>query len=377
MILTFARARIHPLFCITLAFILGIFAQLYTGHTHLAGLLLIVPLGLILQSNARILLYLTLAVAYIFGGVCLQWQQHEHAKLYSYAAGQTCDIIGTITDIHTVDHPYFNRCITLKTTQIKHHFSHYWHSGNYSIQLYTRSKKLPLVGDSIAINSLVFKKPSSKTTFDDYLIKEGIHATLFINDFNYISLDQPSTSWRRTLFNLREKLCNNIKNKMSTKTYMLFSSVFLGNKFFSKKSFEYIKEHFTTWGVTHYLARSGLHMVIFVMGWYFILNLLPIPFLLKELLIISISMSYFLLSWLSVSFIRAFFAFLLYRVGTLLHRPTDVLHILSIICLIILCCNPMQLFFLDFQLSFGLTFALAYFNQLQLHAKNQYPKTIA
>ncbi len=377
MVLSFARTRIHPLFCITLAFIFGIFCQLYTGHVHIMGLAFIVPLGLLTQFHSRLFLYLALIIAYIFGGICLQWQKYEHYKLYSYAAGQTCDIMGTILDVHTVDHPCFNRCITLKTTRIKHHFSRDWQHNSYVIQMYTRTKQLPAVGDSIAINTLTFKAPPAKTAFDDYLIKEGIHATLFINNLEYTILDHPVTSWRRTLFDLREQLCNAIKNKMTSKTYMLFASVFLGNKFFSKRSFEYTKEHFTTWGVTHYLARSGLHMVIFVMSWYFILNLLPLPFLIKELIIICISISYCLLSWLSISFIRAFFAFIMYKIGTLLYRQIDVLHILSLICLIILCCNPMQLFFLDFQLSFGLTFALAYFNQLQLHAKNQSPKTIA
>jgi ComEC/Rec2-related protein len=375
---TFVTTRLHPLFFITLAFILGICIQLYSGYLHILGLIPLVLMGILARPFSYITFYLLLVSAYIAGGICLQIQKNAHCALYEYTAGQSCDITAQVIDMHPVDHPRFNCCITLATNSIKHSSTNIWSFTKYTLQVYCRYQKDLCVGDVIAVNNIHFKHITEKTSFNDYLTKEGIHGTLFMSDFIYTLLEHPTKSWRRSIFQIRQHICDQLKKKMPHKTYMLFASIFLGNKYCNKKIFERAKEHFTTWGVTHYLARSGLHMVIFVMGWHFLLSFLPLPFLFKELLIICLSISYCLLSWPSISFIRAFLAFFLYKFCLLIRQQADVLHVLTVVCLMILCFNPMQLFFLDFQLSFGLTFALAYFNLLQTHTKNRLlDKTIA
>ena len=70
----------------------------------------------------------------------------------------------------------------------------------------------------------------------------------------------------------------------------------------------------------------------------------------------SLSILYFILSWPSISFIRAFLIFLFTKYCNLHRHPTHFMHILLLTCCIVLLINPLQLFFLDFQLSFFLTF---------------------
>ncbi|HSW73575.1 MAG TPA: ComEC/Rec2 family competence protein, partial [Candidatus Limnocylindria bacterium] len=168
-----------------------------------------------------------------------------------------------------------------------------------------------------------------------------------------------------------------LQKKLSRPTAHLFSSIFLGNKYARKKDIEPLKEHFTTWGVTHYLARSGLHMVIFTITWHTLLTFIPLAFALKEALLIALVIIYALLSWTTISFTRALLLFLIHRLCSLLRLQTDLLYLLTLVALAILFDNPLQLFFLDFQLSFGLTFALAYFGQLQTYYRHSRHKTIA
>src|SRR3990167_3930800 len=129
---------------------------------------------------------------------------------------------------------------------------------------------------------------------------------------------------------------------------------------------------FQQWGLSHVLARSGLHLVIFVFIWRWLLNFLPLSFYRKNLLLLFISLVYALCSWPSVSFIRAWYALIFYFFCALfLRRPSHTLHIISLVYCIILFLNPLQLFFLDFQLSFLLTYALTWMGELSLLAKRK------
>ncbi len=67
---------------------------------------------------------------------------------------------------------------------------------------------------------------------------------------------------------------------------------------------------------------------------------------------------------------RALYTFILYKICILHKRPSHLVYLLSLVCFFVLLDNPMQLFFLDFQLSFTLTFALAWFNQISSRKNN-------
>ncbi len=203
------------------------------------------------------------------------------------------------------------------------------------------------------------------------------YTTLFIHKPAYVFIRRPHWSLERSLFYLRNHTLERLKKRLSPRTYQLFNSIFLGNKHTQKRLTEKNKEHFNTWGVSHYLARSGLHMIIFIVIWQFLFMMIPCNWIVKELFLILLSCIYLCLSWTSISFNRAFLTFIFYKFLLLFRIQTQFFHLLTVICFLILFYNPLHIFFLDFQLSFGLTFALACFNQIKTHHKYTHYQIVA
>ncbi len=236
------------------------------------------------------------------------------------------------------------------------------------IQIYTAPTTDLEIGDTIEIKNVTIKKPTN-ADFNNYLLKEGIVATLFIEHLEYKRIQRPTHSLARWLSYKRDGILQAFQHSLSRPTFALFASLFLGEKQTSKKTIESLQKYFKQWGILHYLARSGLHLVIVLSVYEFLLRLFPISFGTKHLSLLVFNSIYFLLSWPSVSFVRAFLIFLLYKLFSLVYIPTHFLHILYLSCIIILLYNPLQLFFLDFQLSFGFTFALGWLNQYKVETK--------
>ncbi len=243
-----------------------------------------------------------------------------------------------------------------------------WEKTDTQVQIYLTRPTYVLPGDTIAITGITLKKPNNGD-FDFYLIKESIATSVCMPKLPCILLSRPHFCITRALWDLKTNLLYRIKDKLSRTTFALFSSIFLGNRQIVKKEMNTIKDYYKTWGISHHLARGGLHLVIFIAIWGLLLNLTPIPFILKQLLLILICTIYLLLSWTSISFMRAFFTFFVYKLCTLSKVSPNTLHALTIVTFCLLFLNPVQLFFLDFQLSFGITGALAWFN-LVMHAQN-------
>ncbi len=103
--------------------------------------------------------------------------------------------------------------------------------------------------------------------------------------------------------------------------------------------------------------------MVLIGAWSFLLSFIRIPWIIVQILLFLLLGIYYLLSWPSVSFIRACIAWLCYQGFSLTGKSTRALHIISLTTLIVLLINPYQLFFLDFQLSFGLTCVLAWWQE--------------
>jgi competence protein ComEC len=198
---------------------------------------------------------------------------------------------------------------------------------------------------------------SGNPTFSKYLLKRGAISTIFLYYPNYRIIKKSKNSFSRWICNKRAEIFEKIKDKMPRKTFAYFSNIFLGTK---QKPIKKARHYFQYWGISHHLARSGLHIALFILTWGFILSLAPIPFLIKHLLLILLCTLYALLSWTSISFIRAISIFFLYEAGKIFNKQTNIMYFLFLVALTVLVFNPIQLFFLDFQLSFGLTFAIIY-----------------
>lgn len=241
-------------------------------------------------------------------------------------------------------------------------------SSAHLVQIFSPKESNVKIGDTIEAKNLAIKAPK-EGDFKKYLMKEGISATVFAEQFSPLILSRPTHSIGNWLHEKRQFLLLAFKKNLSPTATTLYASLFLGEKGSYKTILDRIQLQCKQWGILHYLARSGLHLVIVLSVYEKILRTIPLPFGLKQLILIILATIYFLLSWPSISFIRAFLVFLLYKLFMLTYTQTNFLHILTLSCIIILITNPFQLFFLDFQLSFCLTFALALINQYKTPPK--------
>lgn len=316
-----------------------------------------------------------------FGGayvLFLQCQEH-HYIVRNYLSQAPIDIVATVTDKN--DWAQANGkagcMLSCHVTEVFNPATRHHNHETFDILCYVKKPSRATVGDMIVIKNATIQqskksqRPSDgQPTFYDYMIKEHYAATLFLGSDFAIKIDKrPYLSISRWLWDLRNSTYNRIKKMLQPQTCTYFGLIFLGNK--QQEGVDELRPTFNNWGLAHYLARAGLHIILFIMIWSSFLKLIPIHITFKRFLLICICLIYNLYSWPSIPFIRAYYSFLLIQIGMLIGMQTNFLHILGVICFVVLLFNPLQLFFLDFQLTFALTFALAIFSPLLNDQKNQ------
>ena len=357
----FIKIQLHPLNYCALALACSI-ACVSLFYAWIIWGITIIAIALVLLPKQSRWWLLVIAATYLGGAYRFQSTMQVHHAFVERLNNIPCTLKGAILSIEPQEGARTKQKITIQTDSFLISGDIPYRSEQI-IQIYLTRSTNARVADEIEIHDFCLKKNKNES-YDDYLIKENIAATVFLTSLDYKLIHRPSFSLSRGLFYFKQNLLARCRKKLSRSTFAFFASVFLGNKSFGKKQMEEPKDNCKTWGISHYLARSGLHMVIFICIWFFLLNLMPLSFRLKQFLLIGIGILYHILSWPSISFIRAFMSFLLFKSCTLLQLPSQLLHLLTLVTIAVLLHNPMQLFFLDFQLSFGLTFALAWFNHV-------------
>lgn len=365
----------------TLALICGIILQTYLPSLYASPAILITlylaSIGVYALHSYLQNIYITtrtiIALSLILvGGFAYRHQQTSHATFHESIATDPFDIMGTVTHSMPVYQGHIKQRLTIQVNALKKTNQDGWQQINKNIHLQTAQIMDVQVGDSIEISNLICK-PSKKNSFDTYLIKEKIAASIFSEAPEWKLKYRPIFSLRRFIYNTSSNLNKTLQKKLSKESFSLFTSLFLGDTSTCKKQLEHTRDQFRAWGIMHFLARSGLHLIIFIAVWQSLLCLLPLPFLLKQLIMLLLSLIYFALSWSSISFMRALYTFILYKLCALHKKPSHLVYLLSLVCFFVLLDNPIQLFFLDFQLSFTLTFALAWFNQISSGKKHPIP----
>ncbi len=365
--LRLTKSNIHPLVYVTFALIAGIWWQEASKNfvPCAAALALFVITAFFTQTGIRnrIIFSCLLIGSFAAGALLLFWQHTKHIQMQEQLCATSCSIRGTVTGKEPSGNPAMNSCLMIALDKVNHN-KLTWKSESGTIQVYARYDNNIFVGDNIEIRNITLRKTTG-TSFDNYLTKNDIAATAFVNKLDYSLTSRPQWSIRRTLWQARDTLSRRLRGKLSYQTSSLFLLTFLGTNLGNKKSAQKTKDLFKIWGILHFLARSGLHLVIFIVIWEFLLGFIPLPFHIKQIILIIISSLYGILSWPSLPFIRALSTFLLYKIGPWANTRGSSLYLLALVCFVMLILNPVQLLFLDFQLSFGLTFVLAWFSQLQ------------
>ncbi len=359
-----------PLLILTICFILGII--FYTSFILFLIIFLFLFCGSLYAHNKNILLPKQLILCSFFI-LCGAWLHHkelsDYDTFYTKIDNKKCTVTGTIIDKNetTLNHQK-TTAITIAIDEIA--TENDTQKSNKLMLFYIKCNNDIAVGDTVTFFDALCKKPSSDD-FKRYQIKEQIIATSFDNNINYRIDHHPTWSLRHWLWNQKKQLLLGLEEKLSPDGFRFFSSLFLGNRAYIKNELEKTNDQFKTWGISHFLARSGLHLVLFIFIWQAVFCLIPLPFLIKQIIMLLLSCIYFVFTWTSAPFTRSFALFIFSKICLFNKTPFNVLHYLILVCFIFLLYCPLYLFFLDFQLSFALTFALAWFNQVTpLHKNN-------
>lgn len=366
----FLPAAVPRLLYATLSFMVGIIGA-YFHQYWLIPVALSLPALIALSLKKKISLTPYFYLFFFCTGF-LKTDTFLHYRATLFPLWHT-SIEATVENITFVESKTWRYQILLKVD--KYFDTNSWKEKPFVLQLYTHKKPTFKVADTVHCALDHIGAPDGD--FKLYLYKEGIDATAFQGIVTSKIIKRPAYSWKRWVSQKKRMLHYRLLKKMNTPTFALFSSLFMGNRTSVKQELEPQKPLFKVWGIAHFLARSGLHLLIFIAILSKLLQYVPAPFLVKQGILFIIALFYFLFSWNAVSFNRAFYTFLFYKFATFLSIPFHSMHALSFICLLILIENPLHLFFLDFQLTFLLTFCLIWIAHIHHQRRLLYPQSIA
>ena len=200
-------------------------------------------------------------------------------------------------------------------------------------------------------------KPSSKGAgfdYESYLLSHGISGTLRVQAKDWHSLPPDGTEGLRIrAVRFRRSVIRKYQEwGLSGNALAVVSAVSLGEK---RALSDNLREVYSTSGVSHVLAVSGLHVGI--MCWFLYLIFPAFMFRraewLRQFVVMGILWSYAFAIGLPVSITRTLIMFSIVAMCRAGERETSALNSLGVAAIIMLAANPSALFDMSFQFSFS------------------------
>lgn len=234
--------------------------------------------------------------------------------------------------------------------------------GGHNIYLYLpKDSIVPTLepGQRIVFDGRINKPSSEGAGFDyaSYLLSHGISGTLRVQAKDWDSLLSDGTEGLRVrAVKFRRAVIRKYQEwGLSGNALAVASAVSLGEK---RALSDHLREVYSTSGVSHVLAVSGLHVGI--MCWFLYLIFPAVMFRrvkwLRETLVMGILWVYAFAIGLPVSITRTLIMFSIVAVCRAAERETSALNSLGIAAIIMLAADPSALFDMSFQLSFSAVF---------------------
>lgn len=275
--------------------------------------------------------------------------------MHSYKSDQSflkknVAIVGTIKEINYATLYKNQTSITLQTNAIIKKHNALKKAKKIILFFPTSAIKELKENDLIAIESIQLDQPQENSDYQRYLLKENIWAT------GRGSLHTKYNITPNPLTTI-QKIQSSIYQRLHKVSLSLFDPLFLGKKEKNKESLE-LQHQSVYWGIAHHMARSGAHLAILFGLIMLLLHYTHFAYIYRYLLCVFLLVGYAAISQLSISFTRSLIMILLHIFAKACNRIPSSLHTITITTFIILFYNPVQLFFLDFQLSFGITYII-------------------
>lgn len=374
----FVKVYSPPLLLIVLSLIFGIGLSACAGNVYWGYLLLVIYCAKhiiwISDSNVfrlKILITFLSVLAFLWGGYWYQCGVHKNRSFHTTIKHKPVHIIGIVEDKELRSNSRYPVVALIRIESIATPEKTIYDSPAYA-KLFFKKPFQALPGQKITINNVFAARDRDNAHRN--MLKEGLALTAFISHQNYTIENHKASiiiSLRCLCTKIRNSLIDKLKNKMNPENFALFSSLFLGAPIDNSEEMTYMRKNFNHWGIAHYLARSGLHVLIMLLIWQSMMRFLPIGLGYKNILLLIILFLCSALSWSSISFTRAILSYTLARFFFLTGFQTHGLQLISLTSLLVLAYNPFHLFFLNFQLSFALAFALAWLNEIDIQSKRK------
>ncbi|MGX8689953.1 MAG: ComEC/Rec2 family competence protein [Bacteroidaceae bacterium] len=224
-------------------------------------------------------------------------------------------------------------------------------------------------GQTITFDGKINKPSSEGAGFDyaSYLLSHGISGTLRVQAKDWhsdppkgrLSIKIRSVRFRKSI--IRKYMEWGLKGN----ALAVASAVSLGEK---KQIDESLREIYSTSGVSHVLAVSGLHVGI--MCWFLYLIFPSFIFRkqmwIREIMVLGILWAYAFAIGLPVSITRSLIMFSIVAICRGIDKENSALNSLGIAALLMLAVNPSALFDMSFQLSFSAVFFIVVLTPLLL-----------
>lgn len=219
------------------------------------------------------------------------------------------------------------------------------------------------VGDAIKIKNIIAQPTKSERQWF-YFLRNNLLATVQTKTIDYELVNHPKYSCNRWITAKRNHVVEHLRKHLSPQAFSLATALFFGKQLGNYEHYQPIQQAFSAWGISHYLARSGLHVIFLLAFWRLLIALAPGSLIIKEIVALLVMIFYTLFSFASASFMRAGAMFCFQQVARIHAISHHGIYTALLTCACMLIYNPYDLFALDFQLSFILSFALLiFFNQ--------------
>jgi len=370
----FITTPLYPVFCFTVALITGIWWQ-STHHSYYFYMCITTLSIVVISLNKRLYacspIFIALyGVAFLLGSITYSHVTTSQSEFCNTTHNRKYDIIVKINSITPSLKTYMgNSCVCSLVSMRSQQDQSVKSFRHIQLLVYIPSTENIHIGDTILVKDVCFKTPKN-IHYLSYLAKEHITTSVSALKSHIEIISHPKYSISRMIAEYINSLDVSFRSTLTRETYYAFSSIFLGDPLAKKKESS-LKKQLNYWGIIHYIARSGLHLLIFVSIWMFILSCIPLPWIIRQICMLLLVLLYNLLSWPSIPFSRALYTLILIKTTSIFSIKTYYIPTLACVTCITLISSPLALFSLDFQLSFGITYALAWLNEIRTQS---YPK---
>jgi competence protein ComEC len=210
-------------------------------------------------------------------------------------------------------------------------------------------------GDLVqALGIIHYVEPISNSGFERYLKRNSVFLSFHRATLLHLT---PRMNPTNSFFEKQsKKLKDCLREGAETKEDRLLSAMLTGDK---TEMPDDLREAFSSAGVLHLFAVSGLHVMTVSLLIYCLLSLLRCPRLLATIIAVAATTYYVCLTGYAPSSMRALLLIYSYSIARIVSREPLLWPSLAFSALLILLISPAQLWNAGFQLSYGVTGAIA------------------